>query len=47
MMLPVQYHPIGVVESPIHSLLRLEELRGMLARLRLEPRFAPVAVVWE
>jgi tRNA (adenine37-N6)-methyltransferase len=47
MMLPIQYRPIGVVESPIRALLRPEEMRSAPARLVLEPRFTPAAAELE
>jgi tRNA (Thr-GGU) A37 N-methylase len=42
-MAPIFYTPIGTVESPLREPLRPEEMRGVPARLLLEPRLARAA----
>jgi tRNA (Thr-GGU) A37 N-methylase len=46
-MVPITYHPIGSVASPLRAPLRPEEMRGVPARLMLEPRFAAAAAALE
>jgi tRNA (Thr-GGU) A37 N-methylase len=46
-MLPITYQPIGTVASLFRAPLRPEEMRGVQARLVLEPQFAPAAAALE
>ena len=43
----ITYTPIGIVGSPVLEPLRPEEIRGAVARLALEPRFAEAASALE
>ena len=46
-MVPITYYPIGIVASPLRVPLRPEAMRGVPARLVLEPRFAPAVAALE